>query len=467
MKNTANDSLRAGNIFESGTTTVFGPLAYNTTLGVNSFVLSTPFVWDGVSNLLVEICFDNAAAVGADFVSATDGVAKMQFTRNTGAFTGCSMPAATHSFPTSPRPNITLSMTAAATPVETVLNATRTVYMGANADVYVYSTTDGELLARIRNLSAHDYGCTQVVVDRAGTGAQAFWNNNPVNYLMDKTFRLIPTTNNPTGTFEVTLYFTSAEVSGWQTATGNLFSNIELVKVQGQISQVTPATPAGAGTVEVVTPTRATLGTNSTLTFTFNTGMGGLGAGIPGTAALPVTLLNFSGQLQQQNVMLQWTTTNELNNRGFEIEKSFDGVRFSKIGFVASGGNSSTIRNYGFRDPQKASEYNYYRLRIVDIDNSYDYSNVILVKNSVAVQQIFVMGNPFKNDVELRFARVPKGRVSAKLYDLKGRLIHSEEFSQVAQTITIHTSQRHLSAGAYVLDLEAEGVRYTHKIVKE
>ena len=87
-----------------------------------------------------------------------------------------------------------------------MLNSSRSVYLGPNADVYLYSSTDGELLARIQNLSSHDYGCTSIEIDRAGTGASQFWNTNTPNYLMNKTFRVIPANNNSSGQYTITLY---------------------------------------------------------------------------------------------------------------------------------------------------------------------------------------------------------------------------------------------------------------------
>jgi hypothetical protein len=135
-----------------------------------------------------------------------------------------------------------------------------------------------------------------VVIDRAGTGSSQFWNNNTANYLMNKSFRVLPTTNNPTGSYDITFYFNQAEVNGWQTATGQTFSNIQMVKVQNQILNVTPGTPAGGGTVQIVTPGRGSLGTNSFASGTFTTGFSGFGFGIAGFA-LPVKLIDFTGRL--------------------------------------------------------------------------------------------------------------------------------------------------------------------------
>ncbi|HET9278463.1 MAG TPA: hypothetical protein VFN95_09745, partial [Flavitalea sp.] len=234
--------------------------------------------------------------------------------------------------------DIIVSGTRPGTSIESVVNSSRSVYLGPYSDVYLYSSVDGELIGRIQNPSSHDYGCTSIEIDRAGTGASQFWNTNTANYLMNKTFRVIPTNNNPAGQYTITLYLNAAEVNGWQTATGQLWTNIQLIKLPGQISNVTPATPEpdGAGTVQVVTPTLGTLGTHYSLSYTFSNGFSGFGAGIPGSGGtLPIELLSFTGKLQSENVKLNWSTSFEQNSKGFEIEKSLDGINFRKIAFVA------------------------------------------------------------------------------------------------------------------------------------
>ena len=95
----------------------------------------------------------------------------------------------------------------------------------------------------------------------------------------------------------------------------------------------------GLGTVQVVTPTLGTLGTNYSLSYTFSNGFSGFGAGIPGAlGTLPIKLLSFTGKLQNENVKLNWSTSFEQNSRGFEIEKSLDGINFQKDRFCCSSG---------------------------------------------------------------------------------------------------------------------------------
>jgi hypothetical protein len=365
--------------------------------------------------------------------------------------------------------DIVVSGTRQGTPVESVLNSTCTQELGPNADVYFYSSS-GNLIARIQNLSSHDYGCTSVQIDRAGTSGSQFWNTNIANYLMNKSFRVIPTNNNSSGQYAITFYFTLDEVNGWQTATGQSWGNIQLVKLPSQISNVTPANPEpdGAGTVQVVSPTLGTLGPNYTINYTFSNGFSGFGAGIPGASGpLPVTLLSFTGKLQKENVLLEWTTGFEQNSRGFEIEKSFDGAGFHKIGFVSSA-NSINGMSYNFTDPQKAAEYNYYRLKLVDIDNTFKYSDVVLVKNNNSKQDVLITANPFIDNLTFRFSQIPNGKVTVSVYDIKGSRIYKKAYTQYNQpTITINLAGKPLATGIYSVKVETEEKVYNLKAMKQ
>jgi hypothetical protein len=279
---------------------------------------------------------------------------------------------------------------------------------------------------------------------------------------MNKTLRVVPANNNPSGQYTITLYFSQAEVTGWQTATGQSWAGIQMIKLPSQISNVSPSTPEpdGTGTVQVVT--------HYTATYSFSNGFSGFGAGIPGSSGtLPITLLSFTGKLQKENVQLNWATSFEQNNKGFEIEKSLDGVTFRKIGFVKSAGNSNVTRNYTFTDPQRAVEYNFYRLKMVDMDNTFEYSDVVLVKNAGIQQDVFIAGNPVADKLTLQFARLPEGNVSVTIYDMKGSRIYQKQFGSITQpALQVDLKNKALSNGIYSVKVETGGKVYSLKMMK-
>jgi len=442
--------------------------SYSTVNGLNTFILDTPFPWDGTSNIVVEVCYDNGSADAANNYDVLNGYSDgggasqgNMFWQNgincSGSFSGIDY------FGSGIKPTVKFAVVASGNPVETALNASKTAYLGPNKDVYFYNS-NGDLIARVTNLSSFDYGCTQITVDRAGSASTIFWNNNIANYLMDKTLHVVPTNNNATGQYQVTLYYTAAEKNGWEAATGQSFGSIQLVKAAGQISLVTPSTPTAAGTVETVTPTIGAYGTDYTLTYTFNSGFSGFGAGIPATS-LPVTLLNFSGRLENNMIPLGWSTSSEQNTAYFEVQKSVDGTGFYPLGKVTAAGNSSTERRYSYIDKAVSAE-NYYRLRMVDIDGKFTYSNVVVIKSPGVQQQVWVVNNPFRSYIDIRLARLPQQQVRAELVTMSGVVAFSRAYAGALQ-LRLDLGGAPLSAGTYLLRTTVDGKRFANKVVKQ
>lgn len=461
MKNTTTATANGG-AFEAGANTVYGPVNYSTTAGQNTFTLTTPFAWDGVSNVLIDICFDNVTGTATDNVAGTAGLSLCHFDRvdNTA---GCSLPTATFIFTGGARPDITFSMSMTGTVVATALNSQRTNYLHWNNDLYYYSAT-GELIARVKNLAAHNYGCTQVTIDRAGNGVSQFWNRNTANYLMNKTFTITSATNSTTGKYEVTFYYTNAEKTGWETATGQSWNDIQLVKVPSAIKNVTPlnAQPDGPGTVQVVTPVKGTFGAYHTLTYTFENGFSGFGAGIPGRMN---TVLTLGGRMNNDWILTEWTTSAEINSTKFELYKSFDNVNYRMIDTKPGAGTKLSPSTYSKADVD-VGQFNWYYVKMYHSDGYLLTSDTILVRNDLIRQQMIVLGNPF-TDIRVRFTRMPGSQIVFTLYDAAGKLI-SRTTKNGGQTVYYTISgQNAVSKGIYMLDAFVDGKHYTARIMKK
>ncbi len=184
------------------------------------------------------------------------------------------------------------------------------------------------------------------------------------------------------------------------------------------------------------------------------------------SSPLPVTLLNFDGYLQQKNVLLQWTTSSEFNSSHFELEKSFDGKNFRQIARITAAGSSNSLKQYSFLDGEPPSEMNYYRLKMVDVNGHALYSDVKLIRNSGLNQDIYVLGNPFKNEISLRFAKIPQTIVKIRLVNMEGKILLTSEFEQLAQTQISFNSSK-LIRGAYILHVETDGKIFNKQIVKQ
>jgi hypothetical protein len=118
---------------------------------------------------------------------------------------------------------------------------------------------------------------------------------------------------------------------------------------------------------------------------------------------LPLQVINFFGKANSNSYIVYWSTVSEENILYFEIERSDDGIVFEKIGEVAGAGNSNGLKQYQFTDKKLTGQQYYYRLKQIDIDGRYSFSNIILLKNNGSKQDVVVSPNPVVNKVAILF----------------------------------------------------------------
>jgi len=152
-----------------------------------------------------------------------------------------------------------------------------------------------------------------------------------------------------------------------------------------------------------------------------------LSAGNCGTNnSLPVSLTNLSATPRDNTIILHWITSSEINNLGFEVQRSLNGSNWSALGFVNGAGNSSFTQQYTYADENLASGRRYYyRLKQIDIDKRFEYSPVVSAilgsTESFSLDQNYP--NPFRNETIVRFTLPQKANVKLSLFDMHGRLV--------------------------------------------
>ncbi len=146
---------------------------------------------------------------------------------------------------------------------------------------------------------------------------------------------------------------------------------------------------------------------------------------LPELAPLPVELTSFTANASAAGVTLMWTTASEINNRGFEVERSYDGNIFSSVGFVNGHGTSTEIHNYTFTDKPEnnAGGTFYYRLKQVDMNGQSTYSQVLTVNFDLPTHYSLAQNfpNPFNPSTTIKYTVPQNGPVTIKLYDVTGR----------------------------------------------
>lgn len=203
---------------------------------------------------------------------------------------------------------------------------------------------------------------------------------------------------------------------------------------------------------------------NKLLAGTHGYGMWSTSLSLP---VVPVTLTEFKGTLQNKNVLLQWSTSTEVNSKNFELEKSWDGIHYKKIATVPAAGFSNTVKKYSFTDIEKLSEKNFYRLRSVDIDEKSKLSDIVLIKPQGIPQEMIVLGNPFKNNISIRFVKPPETTGELRLTDIMGRVMASQKIAIGQQQVEFVIPAGKLNKGVYQLQAEINGNKYVKQVLKD
>jgi trimeric autotransporter adhesin len=424
--------------------------SYSSVVGDNNFIFTTPFVWNGTSNVVVQFCYDNSTPADAlaDIMEGTvtplgTGVRASVYSNATTGV-GCTLGAA---FISDSRIRAVFTAAGPGTLIETVLNNNTNEYVANNSLFYFYNASN--VLNSITNSSAN-LGCVTSNIFEAGNTWQTFSGGNR----SQKVIEITPTTN-PGASYTVGLYLTAAEMGGRD-------PNILPIK----IAKTTAATMAGANsgnTVIASATSFSAFGTGYLFTATF-TGFSKFFL-VDNNVTLPVSLLTFDGRQVNNTNVLDWSTSAEQNSKEFEIEKSSDGTNFYSIGIVPAAGNSSSVRNYSFTDKQ-VNEFNYYRLKMIDIDRRSVFSRTILLKNPNAEQNVRVVENPFRSNITVRFAKTPQQRVRFELVNVSGAVVYRKEYGSAGQ-VTIDLSGMSLSSGTYILKTSVDGKLFTNKLVKQ
>lgn len=137
--------------------------------------------------------------------------------------------------------------------------------------------------------------------------------------------------------------------------------------------------------------------------------------------ALPIELISFRANFQQDKVKLSWVTANEINNEYFTVQHSMDGVSFQNVLEINGAGNSNSILSYFTSHDQPRRGINYYRLMQTDYDGTSSFSNIEAVE--IFNKKINVYPNPVINEVNISFADFEKGKIDFGIYNVYGKEI--------------------------------------------
>ncbi len=180
------------------------------------------------------------------------------------------------------------------------------------------------------------------------------------------------------------------------------------------------------------------------------------------SGSLPVTWGNFTAEKQGITSLLKWNTLTEINADRFDIERSNDGTNFSVIGTVKASGNSNQVNNYTYTDSKPVEGMDYYRLREVDFDGRFSYSEVKNLNFGSGDNAIKISPNPAKEKISITVPGNSK-ELKISIVNAQGRQVKT--FTMNGQYMQLQLPA--LASGVYYVRITGDGVSSNQKLVIE
>jgi len=186
----------------------------------------------------------------------------------------------------------------------------------------------------------------------------------------------------------------------------------------------------------------------------------------------PVELIAFNASATINSVNLNWQSSTETNNQGFEIERSdwleTKSEKWKSIGFVNGNGTTTESQSYSFRDENVTSGKYMYRLKQIDFDGSFEYSNSIEVEISTPI--IFTLDqnypNPFNPSATISYQLPKTGNVNLKVFDVLGKEVATlVNMEQTSGSYKVEFNGSGLASGIYYYQLRASDFIETKKMI--
>ncbi len=299
--------------------------------------------------------------------------------------------------------------------------------------------------------------------------------------IINRKWDVVPTTQ-PTSDVTVIYPFTHTEYGDVATALGVLgttITNANQLEMYKLTSAGTFADPHASGATGVALPHGASAstsnwvwsqhsnGTDHLATYKVASFSGGGGGGGASGSPLPVELIHFDAQAAANHTAdLHWATASETNNSHFVIERSYDGRTFETVGNVTGNGTTSQLIDYNYTDETIAKSQNtaYYRLKQVDYDGAYEYSDVRVVRFDRRADRLEIAAypNPFNNEVTIRVnAKEP---YTIQVTDINGVVVLSVDHTE-SRTHRLDVSE--YTAGVYIIEVTStQGTKHL-KVIKQ
>jgi hypothetical protein len=171
---------------------------------------------------------------------------------------------------------------------------------------------------------------------------------------------------------------------------------------------------------------------------------------------LPVEFLYIEGEALPDRNVVKWGTASEINNDYFEIQRSVDGYQFEALGRVEGMGNSNETQHYVFNDPDRPFGLSYYRIKQVDFNGDFEFSNTITLEHLADFDLISAYPNPFTDEFHVEIRSRKDQIINVKINDPTGRAVVESKYDIGEGVRELDFDTRHLSKGVYQLVIRNE-----------
>ena len=177
---------------------------------------------------------------------------------------------------------------------------------------------------------------------------------------------------------------------------------------------------------------------------------------------LPVVMKSFDAFATERGNQLKWEITNQINVSRYEVEYSSDGITFVKIGSVAS--KSGDVITYEYWHSIISEQDAFYRIKTVDLDGQFNYSEVEVVKREKKVYQLTAFPNPTSGNFRVKIPAGYSGMQSLQIYDNNGKLLLLKKVEAMVTEMPVDISR--FPKGTYQVVVEGTSTRWNTRIIK-
>ena len=175
----------------------------------------------------------------------------------------------------------------------------------------------------------------------------------------------------------------------------------------------------------------------------------------------PITLASFTAEIDNATAILKWTTLSEENNDVIEIQRSFNGLDWDKIGEVDGQGTTDERTDYQFEDKNLVNGTTFYQLNQIDFDGTVTLSDIV----SITTDQLSDLEIGAVNKQSINLTTALEGNASYRVFNSMGEMVANGEFIAIKGNQSIYYQSGVLASGFYIIQLEVKGQSVTRKYI--